>query len=147
VDDPQKPNEFKKDVHLSDKINSWTEAFMHILLEHYKEYLVHGLVEPPQVKNATHQYKKDSNIYQEFIDDNLEHSDDPDDYVTINHMWCIFRNGHGQIKRKEFVTGITKILGAPIEEKRIKKTKEKNFYTNYLFVHSKSDVINLLEDD
>lgn len=126
-------------AHLSEKFESWKDHFMYILLEHYKLYKTNGLVEPQEVGDTINKYRVSVNIYQNFIDDNLEKSKDPDDYVTINHIWCIFRNKYAGIKRKDFVSGITKILGQPIEKTCIKRKFERSVFLNLLFVHSKQE--------
>lgn len=133
--DSSNPYEFQKDCHLSEKFYEWKEPFMYILLEHYKLYAKSGLIEPPEVKNAINDYHLSVDIYQNFIDNHLEKSEDPDDYVTMNHMWCIFRNKHGNIKRKDFVNSIIKIMGSPIKDTVIKRKHEKNLYRNVVFVH------------
>jgi putative DNA primase/helicase len=84
---PNKSNEFKKDVHLSDKINNWIEPFMYILLEHYKIYQTKGLIEPKEVKNATQQYKRDVDDIGAFIDEHIESSDDPGIFTTVAQIW------------------------------------------------------------
>jgi phage/plasmid-associated DNA primase len=52
--------EFKRDPYLTEKLYTLKEAFMYILLEHYKIYKKHGLIEPIAVKDATHEYRKHS---------------------------------------------------------------------------------------
>lgn len=69
--DPSNPYEFKKDCHLTEKLIAWREAFMFMLLEHYKVYQKSGLREPQAVKNATKEYQKTNDIYSEFVVDCL----------------------------------------------------------------------------
>lgn len=70
--DPSNPFEFKKDCHLTDKLYSWKEAFMYILLMHYKDYNKRGLVEPMSVKTATIEYQHMNDVYSDFITDCIE---------------------------------------------------------------------------
>lgn len=67
--DPNNPYEFKKDTHLTEKLYAWKEAFMYILLEHYKEYKKRGLVEPQAVKDATREYQQTNDVYRDFVND------------------------------------------------------------------------------
>jgi P4 family phage/plasmid primase-like protien len=55
--DPKNPHEFQKDPYLTMKLYAWKEAFMYILLEHYKIYKKHRLIEPTAVIDATRQYR------------------------------------------------------------------------------------------
>lgn len=69
--DPTNKYEFKKDTYLTEKLYQWKEAFMYILIEHYKLYKKHGLVEPQAVKDSTREYKQTNDIYQDFVNDCL----------------------------------------------------------------------------
>jgi P4 family phage/plasmid primase-like protien len=63
-------NQFLKDDTLEDRMKEWPEAFMWLLLNKYKEYKKTGLMQPKSVKVSTSEYKKNSDVYYEFI---LEH--------------------------------------------------------------------------
>lgn len=67
--DPNKPNEFKQDPYLTDKLVKWKEAFMYILLEHYKVYKENGLKEPTIVRKTTLEYRDDNDVFKDFIND------------------------------------------------------------------------------
>jgi P4 family phage/plasmid primase-like protien len=75
--DPSNPREFKKDVHLTEKLYAWKEAFMYILLEHYKDYKKRGLVEPLSVKESTREYQQTNDVFSDFVSECIlkdEHS-------------------------------------------------------------------------
>ena len=72
VDDPTESHQFKKDPYLCEKLEEWREAFMSILIHYYKKYLQEGLSEPEEVIKYTKEYRKDSDIYSAFIDENIE---------------------------------------------------------------------------
>ena len=74
VDDPVKDNQFKKDPHLIEKLKQaeYGEAFMSILIHYYAKYVKDGLHEPDEVLKYTNEYRKCSDIYSEFIEENIE---------------------------------------------------------------------------
>ena len=88
--DPANPYEFARDDQLSQKLIRWKEMFMVVLLEKYKQYKITGLVEPPMVKNATLEYQKDSDIYQQFVDDTF--TKDAESSVKLEESYGIFKS-------------------------------------------------------
>lgn len=69
---PNHPNEYAKDKRLPEKFDKWREAFMWMLIEYLKAYKKGGLKEPIQVIQASKDYKKRSDSFMQFIDDNFE---------------------------------------------------------------------------
>jgi len=63
------------DKELSEKIPEWKEAFMFILIKHYKIYKTEGLKHPKEVREATDEYRKKCDVFQDFIGDYLRRSD------------------------------------------------------------------------
>jgi len=163
VDNPQKSNEFKKDVHLSDKINTWCEAFMHILLEHYKEYLVHGLIEPPQIKNATQRYKTDVDDVQEFIDTYIEPSTEIEStneiepstenvsYVALKEIWSLYKKSefhNKSMNMKTLRSLLIKKLGVDCPtKKKIKRVERRSPFVGYKFVNIGSEINQILANE
>jgi len=88
--DPNNPYEFKKDTYLTEKLFSWKEAFMFILLDHFKDYKKHGLREPIAVTNATLQYKLTNDIYSDFITDCFEK--DADSSARLEDVFRLFKD-------------------------------------------------------
>jgi len=56
--DPQNPYEFKRDAGFGLKLDLWKQTFMFMLIEKYKIYRKHGLIEPTTVINATKEYRQ-----------------------------------------------------------------------------------------
>lgn len=80
-DNPIKPNEFKIDSTIKDKIKNWRPYFMSILLHYYQLYTeeieLNGKIEEPnEVKIATNKYKADNDRFNEFITEGLTESAD-----------------------------------------------------------------------
>ena len=113
--DPKNPYEFKKDVYLGQKLITWKEAFMFILLEHYKIYKKQGLIEPMAVKNAIAEYRRKNDIYIQFIDDCLEK--DPNCSIKLEPTYQIFKawwkeNFDGKVPcRMDMKTSMERKLG------------------------------------
>lgn len=113
--DPKNPYEFKRDYHLAEKLYSWKEAFMYVLLEHYKIYKKHGLIEPPAVRNATKDYQKMNDAYSDFVDDCLVKESGSsvkleDAYKRFKDWW---KDNHGGKvpTRKDMKASLEKKLG------------------------------------
>jgi P4 family phage/plasmid primase-like protien len=63
-----KPNQFKMDPDLIDKFDDWKDAFLWLLTTvYYPKYKKEGLQEPNKVLQYTLKYKKNSDIYLDFI--------------------------------------------------------------------------------
>lgn len=117
VDNPDPKNiyEFRKDPHLAEKLHSWREAFMYILLEHFKQYKKQGLVEPVSVKDATREYQKMNDSYVEFLNDCTVK--DENSSVKLEDMYKRFRdwwkeNASGKAPtRKDMKASLEKKMG------------------------------------
>ena len=113
--DPKNPYEFKKDPYLTEKLYTWKEAFMYILLEHFGIYKKQGLIEPPAVKDATREYQKMNDAYIEFVDDCLEK--DPNGSVKLEETYKHFKDwwkenfGGKSPSRKDMKASLEKKLG------------------------------------
>lgn len=113
--DPSNRYEFSRDDTLSQKLIRWKEMFMVILVQYYKRYKIHGLVEPPEVKNATNEYKKDSDVYAQFRDDELV----KDEYSILKleesyaqfKVWYSLNVTSKAPTRREFKNNIERKLG------------------------------------
>ena len=80
------PGQFWADMKLSDKLPEWKETFMGILIEYYQKYKKEGLIHPKLVTEHTAAYRKRCDVYQDFIGDYLEKSNNPKDTITILHL-------------------------------------------------------------
>lgn len=68
VDDPQLPNERKKDPKLGNKLREEGGGILKWLVDGYQMYLQEGLNTPPSVKAATEKYRAEEDNLQQFID-------------------------------------------------------------------------------
>jgi len=88
VDDPNpnNPSEFAKDKRLTEKFDKWKEAFMWMLIEHLKIYKRQGMKEPIQVTQASKDYKKRSDSFMQFLDDNYVCTGNEQDKMTFQEV-------------------------------------------------------------
>ena len=96
--DPADPNQFPIDYTIADKLPTWCEALMFLLIEHYKIYKKQGLKEPKEVLICTKNYQINNDIYAEFISDNITEEDKG--ILRIDEIYNYFRQWH-----KESYTG------------------------------------------
>ncbi len=88
---PKAKNQIQKDETLSEKFEDWRQAFVWLLInEIYPRYEKEGLMEPPQVTAHTLKYKKDNDVYLEFLTD---HTDDcgPEVKENIDAIFSMFK--------------------------------------------------------
>jgi P4 family phage/plasmid primase-like protien len=97
--EPKEPHQFKKDKKLTRRFDDWKQPLMWLILNKYfmkfrdNDY---DIVEPEKVTEATKNYKKDSDIYYEFISHYIDAiPEDDEDYETemqpISYIHELFR--------------------------------------------------------
>ena len=79
-------NQFWADSSLSEKLIDWKEMFMGMLLKYYRKYRANGLVHPKLVTRETANYRKRCDIYQDFIGDYLEKTDNVKDSISVTDI-------------------------------------------------------------
>ena len=95
--DPNKPNEFPRDYHLMEKLVTWKEAFMWILLQYYKKYIKYGIKVPSQVVAFTKKYSQESDKYADFMEEYLIETGNPKDQVDLDDVYAEFKFWHGSV--------------------------------------------------
>ena len=89
--DPSNPYEFPRDEYLSQKLVSWKEAFMAILLQYYKKFRNEGLRAPADVTKATTEYQKQSDVYVEFKEEMFIRDQTKNSLVKLDESYTIFK--------------------------------------------------------
>ena len=84
---PQNENEYAKDRKLTKKFDLWKEAFMWILIQRSKNYMKQGINEPRLVIQASSEYKKKSDAFMTFLEENFEQSNQEADKITSQQMY------------------------------------------------------------
>ncbi len=95
--EPLKENQFPKDYGLTEKLEEWKCAFLWYLInKYYKQYQKADLKirEPEKVLLFTKKYKKASDIYLEFLEDNMTFTEKKKDYETIEVVYAAFKYWH-----------------------------------------------------
>lgn len=87
--DPNEPNQFPIDYTLADKLPTWGEALMYLLIEYYKVYKRQGLKEPKEVLICTKNYQVNNDMYAEFINDNI--MEDVKSILRIDEVYTHFK--------------------------------------------------------
>ena len=115
---PEHKYHFPIDYDLSYKLKLWCEAFMFILINEYKNYKKHGIIEPDEViKNTkTYQEESDSFIFTQFANECITTSD-LTSKIKFNETWDLyqmwFKNSGLSIKqptKKDFKKNISQIF-------------------------------------
>jgi thiol-disulfide isomerase/thioredoxin len=74
---------FWEDETLSDKILGWKEIFMSMMLKYYKKYKGDIIIHPKIVTQWTTNYCKHCDIFQDFLEDYLEKTNEQKDAIRI----------------------------------------------------------------
>lgn len=87
------PNQKPKDYELQDKMDKYYPELMYLLLtKYYPAYKKEGLEEPAKVRQYTDQYRKDSDVIHEYVQERLDKTDNHDDYESIGGLYTDFRS-------------------------------------------------------
>jgi P4 family phage/plasmid primase-like protien len=100
VDNPTEPNHRKKINNIDDLIDEWKSAFLSILIFKYKLYITDGIDEPEKVLAHTKEYETNSDIYMEYIRDNIL-STNSKEYVCAEEIWDDFKKWYKDSNQPE----------------------------------------------
>ena len=132
---PGKKYQFPIDYDLSTKLQMWSEAFMHILIQSYRDFVKNGLKEPPEVLKNTEAYKEESDCMLQFINECLEES--LSDKIKVEETYNVFKewyknsgNSNKSPNKKDFKTNVSKTFGNP---------DSKNYWRGVTFINQDED--------
>jgi P4 family phage/plasmid primase-like protien len=125
VPEPKKDNQKKMDVNINKNFDYWKLDFLLLLIEHYKKYTeTNELKSTDNILKWTNQYKEDTDLYLQFLNECTEesttHAKTTDIYERFKN-W--FKNNNPNTKipsNKEFVANIKK--HKIVEHVKINKT-------------------------
>jgi len=87
-----KKNQFPKDYDILDKFEQWKGVFLwYLLKKYYPIYKNEGLIEPSKVLAETKKYKKNSDKYLEFIEDNYIITGKKADIMSLITIYAAFK--------------------------------------------------------
>jgi len=129
VDDPKESNEYKIDRTLQTRMRedmSWRQTFMNILISYYSM----DVIEPPEVKGRTNEYREENNEFYSWLEENVEASRDENDYIDLKTICEMYT---GKPKPPSRITSkYKKELEKYVKErhKQIKNPEYRQFYVN-----------------
>jgi P4 family phage/plasmid primase-like protien len=90
---PDRPNEFPIDVDLAQKLDTWKEHFMAILIEYHKRLAAagHKVEEPEAVMRCTRDYQRNNDHMADFIDTHIERAPDASALLSIDEVYHEFQ--------------------------------------------------------
>ena len=124
LDDPYQK---KANPDLDDDLKTMTEALLSKLIQVYKETKGKITFIPEEVLEETNQYKSDSDIYEQYILDNLLLTKNNCDYINEKELFKHF-NDWKLIEKKNIKTNIDKKTFIKDMINKLGKTKNNNFY-------------------
>lgn len=118
------------DETIGEKIKTWKEAFLYILLEEYPSYRDKGITEPDEVFQATNKYRERNNIFLEFIQARVKSVPKKGKViqkVSINILFQYFRMWYEEyyskkstVNKKEFQSFLKNYYGDDYADTEIK---------------------------
>ena len=139
VENPRDANEFPLDTTLSEKLPTWKELFMALLIDvYYLNYKENGIIVPNEVKKYTLDYQKQCDNYIDFIIQAVEDTKDKSDLVPINELHDEFKewyieehNDHKAPAKKEFKNYLVKRYGKDRISQSGKEIRSMRFKPDY----------------
>jgi P4 family phage/plasmid primase-like protien len=116
VDKPTETFHRKKIDNIDDLITEWRSGFMSILTEKYKSYIKNGIDEPPKVLLQTNEYQNNSDVFMEYIGDNIL-STDYKDYISFSDLWEDFKKWYRESNRPDNKKPVKSDLKAEMENR------------------------------
>lgn len=134
------------DEDLDEKLVSWKEVFMYMLLEEHKEYRHSGITEPEEVKISTKQYQNESDHFVQFINENIIASDEYNGQeLKLDDIYFVYQEWYKQSKGHNAKIPPRRDLQKNIE-KKYGKCSQKRSWTGISFKHIKNQETNDLDN-
>ena len=147
TDNPTKPNEFKIDNTLKNKIEPWGATFISYLIHIYNtEYkLLSYLVDPDEVMASTNQYKMENDFYTEYVNARITITNNNKNIIFHDAIYEDFKNwyknNYSNIsihKKLEVTKVVNKIIGNP---------NKRGYYEKIIFKQNEVDKSDFDVDD
>jgi P4 family phage/plasmid primase-like protien len=93
VIEPIGENQKKIDVNINKNFEHWKLDFMLLLIEYYKKYTkTHELKPTENILKWTNQYKEDTDLYLQFLNEFIEETIDENDKIHFADMYNVFKD-------------------------------------------------------
>lgn len=89
--DPRKPNEFKADPELMDKLERWADTFISMLIDHHKHIDVSTIYEPPEVTKSTELYRYTNDCIGQFVHERMVLDTTSTERVLLTKIYAEFK--------------------------------------------------------
>ena len=86
--------DFKIDVELSERFETWSEHFMALLLEYHKKYKTNGLRLPDEIMEYTNEYRAESDKFRDFFVERIEYDPNVNCRLSIGAIFEAYRQWH-----------------------------------------------------
>lgn len=90
---------------------------MSLLIHKFPDYRRYGITEPAEVLKYTNRYRSESDLNLQFMEDNIEKTNNKTDFININELFSTYKIWHKD-------SGIT-------SKPQPRKTFKEYFETNY----------------
>ena len=114
---PDAALDFKIDVELSERFETWSEHFMALLLEYHKKYKTNGLRVPDEIMEYTDEYRAQSNLFRDFFRDKIDYEHNSNCYLTIDRIYEAYRFWHRGVEADSKKMAPRKKLRTYLDEK------------------------------
>ncbi len=122
VDQPVGPYQKKIDMTIKDKIQAWGPHFMLLLIEYYPIYRREGLTPSPGILASTAATRKENDIFQTWIDDNLLM--DSEGVLSQPECWKRFQKAYPSAKQKDLYRALKSFVGAdPVQQDALQRSR------------------------
>lgn len=96
VDDPREPHERKIDIAIGEKMHTWAEPFMALLVKYYRDYTRGGtgrprIPEPDAVTEHTRRYQRQSDSVMNYLYETVEFTGREEDVISMDDLYYGFK--------------------------------------------------------
>jgi P4 family phage/plasmid primase-like protien len=131
-------NVYLIDTELTDKVKNWKQDYMKLLLGLHQNNYKHK--PPKDVVNASKIYINENNDVYKFVQDNLEKTNDNNDFITLKDLKLIYqakKDEYEQSKLKTLKESLEKIFNTNfIEDKKIKGKKYRSVILGWKIINN-----------
>lgn len=121
---------FPMDKQFGKKIPNLVEAFAWYLLQHRLKIMNSPRIEPEKVRSATEIYRKQNDIYRQFVDESIAEANDK--WISLIELYNLFKEwfkdslpGHSLPVKNEIEEYFSKIWGFPDSGKKWKGYRQR----------------------
>lgn len=119
--------QFYKDYGIEDKLEMWKQAgIWYLLKKYYPKYRKLGVTEPDKVKEFTNKYRKECDLYDEYLNETFDLTRNNMDTVSIKEIGETFRDwyresyyGGGSMPSKKEIVSYLETRGFRISGRRV----------------------------